>query len=74
MDELDYVKVEACFQWAWNFLNIHVAKEATILFSIEHHVCCLKPPFCYLYKNKTKVTQLIPFTMWKVVYVANKVE
>jgi hypothetical protein len=26
MDELDYVKVEACSQRGGNFLNIHVAK------------------------------------------------
>ncbi len=26
MDELDYVKVETCFQQGGNFLNIHVAK------------------------------------------------
>jgi len=33
MDEFDYVKVEACSQQGGNFLNIHVAKEAAILWN-----------------------------------------
>ncbi len=60
-------------------MNIHVAKAPWWDHPIEHHIVestqlntmCVayNHHFTIYSKNKMKVTELIPFTMWKVVHV-----
>jgi hypothetical protein len=45
------------------------------IYLIEHHVCVVYNHHFAIYnKDKTKVTQSIPSIVWKVVYVAYKMD